>query len=145
MLRIIGGVIVGYVVMALLIFATFTGLYLAIGADRAFLPDSYLPSPTWITASIILGFLAAMVGGYVAFAIGRTATAPRALAGVALLIGLFSAYPALMPAENDPRPNVRTGEVSNMEAMMNARQPAWIALLNPVIAVAGILYGGRRR
>jgi hypothetical protein len=145
MLRVIVGVVVGYLVMALLVFATFTALYLAIGPDRAFLPESYVPSPTWITASIILGFLAAMVAGYVSLSIGKSLTAPRALAVVALLLGVFSAWPALMPPANDPRPNVRTGDVSNMEAMMNARQPAWIALLNPIIGVAGILYGGRKR
>ena len=38
---------------------------------------------------------------------------------------------------------VRGSEVGNLEAMTKAKQPAWTALLNPLIGVAGTLVGGR--
>ena len=144
MLRTIGGVIVGYLVIAILVIGTTLGLYAALGLDRVFMPERYDPSPTWITAMIISGFIAAMIGGAIARSIGRSQTAPRALAVVTLLLGALAALPALSPA-SDPRPNVRLGDVPIMEAMSNARQPVWVALLLPVIGVAGVLYGGRQR
>jgi hypothetical protein len=145
MLRTIFGVIVGYAALFLAVFVTFTGVYAAIGADRAFMPGSYEPSTLWIAISIIVSLAAAAVGGYVAAWLGGSQTAPRALAVLALVFGVLYAIPVLNPPANDPQPTVRTGDVSNMEAMMNARQPIWIALVNPILAVGGILYGGSRR
>jgi hypothetical protein len=37
----------------------------------------------------------------------------------------------------------RGPEVSNTEAMMNARQPVWAALANPFIGAFGVLLGAR--
>jgi hypothetical protein len=59
-----------------------------------------------------------------------------------IVLGAVFAYPALAGRPDD-RPTARTGEVGMMEAMMNARQPAWIALLNPVIGVVGVWIGAR--
>lgn len=66
-----------------------------------------------------------------------------ALAGLVIVLGLLTAIPVLMA--NDPRPNVRDASVGNMEAMMNARQPAWIALLNPLIGAVGVMLGSRMK
>ncbi len=39
-----------------------------------------------------------------------------------------------------------TADVSNLEAMQNAVQPLWVAILNPVLGVVGVLLGaGLRR
>jgi hypothetical protein len=46
---------------------------------------------------------------------------------------------------NDTRQNVRDVSVGNMEAMMNARQPAWIALLNHLIGAVGVMLGSRKK
>lgn len=143
-MRTVAGVVVGYLVMTIVVFASFMGLYAVLGPERSFLPERYDPSPVWITASILLGFLAAMLGGYVAYAVGRTVTAPRALAGFVLILGLVLAIPSLRPAAEDPRPDVRVGDVPALQAMSNARMPAWLALLNPVLGFAGALYGGRK-
>src|SRR5881394_1855431 len=48
MLRTLGGEIVGYLVMAILITAIFIGAFLVLGIERAFQPDSYEISALWI-------------------------------------------------------------------------------------------------
>lgn len=138
--RIIGAVVVGYLVMALLIFGTFTLAYLAMGADGAFKPSSYDATPLWLAVSFALGLLAAVVGGFVCASIAKGTKAPAILAGAVLILGLLMAIPVLT-ARNANSPKVRSSEVGNMDAMMSAEQPAWVALLNPFVGVAGTLLG----
>jgi hypothetical protein len=144
MLRTIGGVLGGYVTMFMLVFITFTIAYLAMGAEGAFKPGSYEVTTLWLVVSIALGLIAATVGGVVCLAIAKNHKAVLALAGLVLVLGLLSAVPALTTSSASET-KVRAGDVGNMEAMMNAKQPAWIALLNPLIGVAGVMIGGRSR
>ena len=138
--RIIGAVVVGYVVMALLIFGTFTLAYLAMGADGAFKPSSYDATPLWLATSFALGLLAAVVAGFVCASIAKGTKAPAILAGAVLVLGLLMAIPVLT-ARIANSPKVRSSEVGNMDAMMDAEQPAWVALLNPFVGAAGTLLG----
>lgn len=139
MVRAILGVIVGYVVMALLVFLTFSVAYLAMGADAAFKPASYEASLFWIIVSFVLGLVAALVGGYTCAVIARGRRAPQVLAGLVLVLGILVAIPALRA--NDTRSVARSGNVSNMEAMQKARTPGWVALINPLIGAVGVLVG----
>lgn len=145
MVRNIGGVVLGYVLMSLIIFLTFTAAYLLMGADNAFKPGSYEVSNLWIAVSFVLAFTAAIVGGYVCAAIARSRKAPMALAILVLVIALLAAVPVLMAAGNGGALAARSGEVSNIEAMQKAVQPAWIALLNPFAGAVAILIGARLR
>ena len=138
----IGGVILGYVVMAALILAAFSGAYLAMGAGAAFRPGTYEPSSLWIFVSFIFGFAAAVAGGWVCAAVARDGRAPWILAFLVLGLGLLLALPAL---RRTPTMEPRLGNVPNMDAMTKAYTPTWIALLNPVIGAAGALLGGRLR
>lgn len=141
MLRTIGGVIVGYVVMFLLVFVIFSLAYLSLGADGAFKPGLYEVSSLWLVISFAVGLIAAIAGGFVCALIAQNTKASLALAGLVLVLGLLSAIPVL--TANDNRPQIRTASVGNMEAMMNARQPSWVALLNPLIGAIGVLFGAR--
>lgn len=143
MLRVIGGVVLGYLVMAVGVFALFSGLYAVLGADGAFEPNRYHTSATWIALSIPLGLAAAVAGGWVSRRVAGTPTGPRALAGLVLVLGLgLAAATALAPAPPDePRP----AGVGNLDAMQRARTPVWVAVLNPLIGVAGVLTGGYKR
>jgi len=141
MSRLIRGVILGYLTMAVVIFATFTGAYLALGADGAFEPGTYEVSTVWIVASIVLGLVAAVLGGFVCAAVARNRKAVLALAGLVFVLGIVFAIPVL--TADYPGPAERTAEVGNMAAMKNARQPAWIALLNPLLGAVGVVLGGR--
>lgn len=139
MVRNILGVIAGYVVMALFIFLTFSVAYLAMGSTGAFRPNTFDPSMLWIVVSFFLAFVAALIGGYVCALIARTKRAPQILAGIVIVLGILVAVSALRTT--DTRPNVRTGDVPNMEAMQKARTPTWVALLNPVIGAVGVMVG----
>jgi uncharacterized membrane protein len=139
MLRAILGVVVGYIAMAVFVFCLFTIAYLAMGADAAFRAGTYEVSMLWIVVSIVLSFIAALIGGFVCAVLSRSKRAVQVLAGIVLVLGILVAIPVLMG--NDVRPNVRTGNVPNLQAMQNARTPKWIALLNPVIGAVGVLVG----
>ena len=143
MVRAIVSVVIGYVTMFAAIFLTFSGLYLLLGQDLSFRPGSYEPSVLWTVIGFALGVGAAVLGGYVCARIARTATPPKVLAGVVLVIGLVSAVPVLMAAETPAE--TRTGEVGNLDAMMKAKQPAWVAVANPFVGLAGVLLGARLR
>jgi len=142
MLRTIGGVIVGYLAMFVFVFVTFTIAYLAMGSEGAFKPASYDVTALWIGVGFVVSSIAAIIGGFVCAAIAKNSKAPMALAGLVLVLGLLMAIPALMASDSGP-PSVRAGNVSNFEAMQNAKQPGWWCLLNPLIGVAGVMLGAR--
>lgn len=143
MVRAIVSVVVGYVTMFAAIFLAFSGLYLLMGQELSFRPGSYEPSVLWTVVSFALGAGAAVLGGFVCASIARKATPPKVLAGVVLVIGLLSALPVLLASTTPPE--ARTGEVGNLDAMMKAKQPAWVAVANPFVGLAGVLLGGRLR
>jgi hypothetical protein len=141
MLKKILGAIAGYIATFIFIFATFSGAYLAMGADTAFTPGKYDVSMTWIIVSTILGFVGAVIGGYVASLIGGSG-AVKIMAGIVLVLGILTiVMVALSPAMID----VRTADVPNLEAMSKAQTPLWLAVLNPIIGIVGVLVGGRFR
>lgn len=139
MLRAIGSVVVGYLVMLVTVFVTFTLAYAVLGTGGAFQEGSYDVTTLWVIVSIVLGLAAAIAGGVVCASIARSATPPRVLAGVVVVLGLLMAVPALRQAGPVPEPRPET--MGNMEAMMSARQAEWLALLNPIIGGVGVLIG----
>ena len=113
------------------------------GPERAFKPGVYDVTAGWLVLMFIVSIVAALIGGKVCALIAKSPKAIFGLAGLVLILGLLSAIPALGASSSEPK--ARSGDVSNMEAMMNAKQPAWVALLLPVIGVAGVLIGGRKK
>jgi hypothetical protein len=142
--RTVVSVIAGYVTMFVFVFVMFTVAYLALGADRAFKPGTYDVSGAWIVVSIIVGLVAAVLGGAVCATIAKNPKAPVFLAVVVVILGVLFALPTLMSPDSGP-PEIRTGDVGNTEAMSNARSPTWMNLLNPVLGAVGVLIGGRMR
>ena len=142
MARNIIGVIVGYLLMSVFMFITFTVLYFVLGADGAFEPGSYNVSSIWIIASVLIGILTALLGGWICTLISKNPKAGLFLAGIVLLLGIIFAIPALNVSDEEMN-KVRDGNVSNFDAMQNAKQPPLIALLNPLIGAAGVFIGSR--
>ena len=142
MLRTIGSVIVGYLVMSIVVFVGLTAAYLAMGADRAFQPGIYEVMAIWLVVMFAISLLAAFGGGKVCSLVAKSSKAFFGLAGLVLILGLLSAIPSLTASGGEAKP--RASDVPNLEAMMKAEQPAWVALLMPVIGVGGVLAGGRR-
>ena len=143
MVRAVLSVIAGYAAMFLVVFASFSAAYLAMGTERAFRPGTYEVSGLWLAVSFVLSVGAAAVGGRLCAALSRSGKAPWALAGLVLVLGLLMAVPVMQASRQNPEP--RTAAVGNLEAMSRARQPVWVALLNPRVGFVGVLVGARWR
>ncbi|UCG76971.1 MAG: hypothetical protein JSV95_06735 [Gemmatimonadota bacterium] len=141
-MRAVVGVVLGYLMMIAFVFLTFSLAYRVLGADRAFQPGAYDVTGLWIGVSFLLAIAAAILGGYVCESIARTDGPAKILALVVLLLGFAFAVPVLT---TDSPSLPREGAVSNTEAMQNARQPAWVAVLNPLFGAVGVLIGAGMR
>jgi hypothetical protein len=142
MVRKIIGVIAGYIAMAAFVFITFTILYMILGAEGSFKPGSYQVSTTWIILSIILGLIAALVGGLVCVLIAKDRKVVYWLAGIVFVLGIILAVPQLSVSEEELN-KVREENIDNMEAMQNAKQPPLTLILNPIIGAIGVIAGSR--
>lgn len=141
MIRKILGAIAGYLVFSIFLFLLYTALYLVLGADKAFEAGRYDPTMVWTIPAFVLGTIAAIIGGFAAALIGRSGSV-KIMAGLVVLIG---ALVIVMLAMSPKADEVRTGDVPNMEAMMKAKEPIWVAVVNPVLGVIGVFIGGSLR
>lgn len=141
MLRSIGGAVLGYILMAFVIFVGLTLAYLALGADGAFQPGSFEVSMLWIVISLAIGFGAAFLAGWTARKVAREARGPWLLAGIMVVLGLGMTLPILFG--DAVTPGVRTSAIGSMEAMQRAQTPGWVMLTNLLVGVIGVLLGGR--
>ena len=141
MIRKILGAVVGYLAFFFSMFLLVTRVSLVLGPDRLFLPGNYDPSMMWTISAFVLGFIAAAIGAYVAALIGRSG-AVKIMAGVVVLIGavvfvqLFREHRAV---------ETRTVDLPTMEAMFKAREPLWVAAVNPLLIVVAVFTGGALR
>ena len=144
MVRNILGVVVGYVAIFAFIFLTFTILYLILGENNSFEPETFDVSLLWIIFSFILGLIAAILGGYICVLIAKNQKPAMVLAGVVLVLGIAMSIPALS-ISNEEVQEIRKANVPNMEAMQKAKQPIFLLLLNPLVGALGVLAGARFR
>ncbi len=142
--RIVGGVIAGYVTMFVGVFILFSLAWMVLGADGAFHAGSWDVSAAWIGLSIVIGFLAAVAGGYLCALIARNPRGPQSLVVVVVVLGLLMALPVLFGAGTDA-PAVRPAAVGMFEAMQYAQQPGWTAVLNPLLGALGVVIGARTK
>ena len=144
MLRTVGAVVAGYVVLAVVVMASFPLLHVLLGADRVYLPQRFAPSGLWIALTSAIGLGAAIAGGATCAAIAKSPAAIRALAALVLAFGILAAVftMRMAPAEATV---VRTPDTPMSVSMQQTRQPVWVSLLNPLIGAAGVLIGGRLR
>jgi hypothetical protein len=142
MLRAILAVIVSYVLMFVLIFLAFTGVYVVLRADGAFKPGSFEASNRWIAIAFVVNFVVAVIGGMVCAAIAKGGKAPIALAAVVFVLGLLLAVPSLMVKKADV---ARVGDVPMFDAMQKAKEPPWVPLTFPIVGAIGVLIGGKLR
>lgn len=138
-LKNIGAAVLGWLVMGVVVFAGSVAAWAILGAEGSFQPESWAPSGAWIALSIVIGLLAATLGGAVCAKTASERWAVWALVGIVLVLGVAAALPEASVAAG-PRPQ----DVSMLDAMTNARQPQWLAWLNPVLGVAGALFGAQR-
>jgi len=144
MVKNIISVIVGYIVMGGCVFVAFTAAYRVLGAEGSFQPGSFEVSGIWSVISVIVGTVASLSGGLACAAISKNKKAVVWLAALVLVLGFVSAVMETKKKSGEVLPP-RTAEISNREAMVNARTPLWMLILNPLIGVAGVLSAGRIR
>lgn len=141
--RAILGVIVGYVVMVGVVFGAFTVAWMVMGADGAYKEGLWEVSTAWMIMAIVVGLIAAMIGGAVCAAItAKGSKAAMVLAGLVLVFGLTMAGFQLAATQEDV-PTVREGDVTMFEAMENSQEPTALLFGNAVIGFVGVLIGAR--
>ena len=144
MVRFVSAIVAGYVVMIIAVMAIFAVAYPMLGVDRLFEPGTYEAAKGWIALSFAIGLLAAMIGGTVCARIAPASAAPVWLAGVVLVLGALMAIPVIT-GDDAARGGVRPAGITMSEAMAHARQPVWVALLNPLVGALGVLAGAGTR
>lgn len=137
-LRNVGGAVLGWVVMVGAIFLLFAVLWMALGADGAFEPGSWEVSGTWQAGSIVAGLLAAVAGGLVCTWVAADQRGLLMLIVLVVVLGVAVALGDVPPAEG-----VRPPDVGMIEATNSAREPKWLAWLNPVLGAVGAFAGSR--
>jgi hypothetical protein len=142
MLKSIAGIVVGYIVMALFAFATFTAAYFGLGVDRVFEPDTYAISTVWIALMIVITLVGGILGGLTCAAISKSRTTGLVFAVIVFVISFAVALPNIM---KDHTPVARSGDVPNLQAMSMAQPPSWLCILNPILAGVGVLMGSRMK
>lgn len=141
MIRNLLGAVAGYVVYFFSVFLLFSGISVALGPDRLFLPGNYEPSMMWIVSAFVIGLIAAAIGGYVAALIGKKG-AVRIMIGLVVLIGILvfvQLFRETSPVET------RTVDLPTMEAMFKAREPLGFAAVNPLLLAIAVFTGGALR
>lgn len=126
--RNLGAAVLGYVVMNIVVIVLSLGLGLAVGIDGG---------SALIVGSIVVGLLAALLGGIVC---AKVATDPRGvwiLIGVVVVLGVLFALMADVPME-------MVADMEGMEGAMDSMpEPSWLSWLNPVIGAVGVYIGAR--
>lgn len=112
-------VIGGYLVMTIIVVLGF-GLISVVGPADTFGSDGMqMPGTGWLIIILIMGFLAALAGGFVTALLGKNApfNVSSALVGLIILMGLLTAFTA------------------------GAEQPVWYQVLQTLLGAAGAWYG----
>lgn len=140
MLKVILATLSGYLLTAALVFLLMTACWFAIGPDGAFLPGVWEVTNTWLLMITLSGYVAAMAGGWLAAHMVPDGRAWKALMGAVAVLGLAMAIPVLT-GEQPMGPLPRPDDLPMFQAMSHGRQPAWVALLNPLVGALGVFRG----
>lgn len=140
--RNIGGAVLGYVVTFVAVFILMSVMWMVMGGDGAFQPESWDVSGGWIAGSIVVGLVAAIAGGAVCGKVAASHHGVWILIGVVVVLGVLLALDGANPAA-EVAVGARTPDVGMMDAMMSARPPSWMAWLHPLVGAIGTFYGAR--
>ena len=131
----LAAVVVAYVVIAVVVMIAFTVAY-KLWPRGAFQPGSYDVTMSWNLLSLVLGFLAAVLGGWICVMIDDQPWAARSLMIVVAVLGLVDV--AATVKKSTAGSLARGDEVDNRTAMRHARKPVWVAVTNILVGVAGV-------
>lgn len=148
MLRIIVGVIVGYLVAVVVVLIGLGIQWSILRGPGAFEPGTNVASLSWSLGALVGALIAGIAGGVVASVIGRTRgwTAARALAAIFFIAGIALAILAMVqgkpvtegvPADYSTLTFAQAGEI--------AQSPTWYNFAVAVVGAVGALIGGSLR
>jgi ABC-type transport system involved in multi-copper enzyme maturation permease subunit len=137
MLRIIGGIVVGFVVMAVIVMIAFAIPMAVLGLEGILQPGAYWTTTTFNIIVLVGGLVAAILGGLVCRLIARNAKAAFALAAIVLAFGIGSAVMNM----NKPDPPARTGPVTKEDMAAHGKEPTWFAFSKTIVGAVGVLIG----
>lgn len=140
MLRSILAVILSYIAMTILIIAVFSAMWFGLGPDRLLVPGTWDGGLLLTIAAPGITLLAGLFGGWMCAKIAPGKRGPvMVLAAVVLVLGLVMAVVTLQkPAPTGPRDPGMTMQ----QIMEKGREPAWVAIGNPIIGATAVLIGG---
>ena len=141
MVKMILGIVAGYIAMSVVLFLLFSGLYLVLGTSGSFNEGSYYVSTTWLLAGFIIFYVGAAVAGSVSALIGKDPKSAFWMGGVILILGILIAISQIVAAPDDT--TRKLAEVPMMDAMNLAQQPVWALFVNPIMGFIGALAGGK--
>ena len=134
------GVFVGLAVMLGLVFVGLAGAWAALGPEGALEPGTWMTSTRWNLIGLAVSFVASLAAGAACSRVGGRAGAAQLLALVVLVAGVGPLVETLRNGRSE-----RPEQVKLLDMPRHARMPLWNAALNPLIGVAGVLIGGRRK
>ena len=142
MLRAVLAVVISYVVMFVLAFIAFGGVFLALGPRVIFKPGIYEASLPWIGIAFVIQFVIAIIGGFICTAIAKGRRAFFALAIVAIVLGIGVGLADMNKAKANAG-LVRTADTPQMEAVQRAYWPVGVPFGFPLVSALGIVIGGK--
>lgn len=137
-LRNVGGAVLGWVVMAASVGGLMAVLWMVLGEEGSFRPGSWEVTTAWSLGSVAIGLLAAVLGGFVC---AKVAGDRRGVLMLIVLVVVLGVATALFP--HPATGGVRPEDVAMLEAARSAEPPRWLAWLNPLLGLVGILLGAR--
>ena len=147
MVRAVAAVILGYLGMAIWVMMSVGIAWKVLGEDFAVNPETMQATGKWMALNLPLGFVGALLGGWLAASIAK-AKGAAAVRGLAILVLVFGLMLATSETLRDPDA-APTGEASEqaeeVETMMRAKQPTWFTFLIPFVGFAGVMIGGNIR
>lgn len=143
--RAIAAVIVGYIVIAAVIMASFTVAFLyVLGVEGSYKPGTWDVSTTWVIMSLVVGLIAAVLGGVVCTRIAvRRSPAPMVLAGLVVVLGIATAALRMNWQPPDDRPEVPPADLANLDAPRFSNPSPLVDWANPFVGCIGVLIGTR--
>lgn len=139
--RTVLSVAAGFAATAVVLAAGLSLGWSRLGADQALLPGRWEASPSWVLSSLGVSLVAAIAGGFVCAALGRSMRAPSVLAALVFGAGVVGAGAILLMPHAT---SARGPDVGLLEAIRETRA-LWPVVATPFVAATGVLIGALRR
>ena len=143
--RILFGVVLGYVAVALMVSIGMTLGAFLLGANRVFVGDLWMTSSVWNIFALVLSVICAFFGGFTAAWWGGRSASGYGLAVAILVFGSLQIIVDKNRAlDLNPPPRPTTMALTDWAKTGSyARPPLWLAVSSMSLGVVGVVAGTR--